>query len=161
MTELCFPCLLCFFFFQAEDGIRDLTVTEFRRVLFRSLAADWPRRLGRPLINLVEPRARCPARWWSYSSFAQPSLALVFVAPLSCWFCHARTPRLLGRLVLLGGYDPRNAIPPRPTHLRFHGSRFQPPMGSAPGSADLSPLLHARASLHSSNFPLTASHLRL
>src|SRR5256886_14371429 len=26
-----------FFFFQAEDGIRDLTVTEFRRVLFRSL----------------------------------------------------------------------------------------------------------------------------
>src|SRR2546430_10836782 len=26
----------CFFFFQAEDGIRDLTVTEFRRVLFRS-----------------------------------------------------------------------------------------------------------------------------
>src|SRR5688572_33455084 len=24
------------FFFQAEDGIRDLTVTEFRRVLFRS-----------------------------------------------------------------------------------------------------------------------------
>src|SRR5688572_31618764 len=25
-----------FFFFQAEDGIRDLTVTEFRRVLFRS-----------------------------------------------------------------------------------------------------------------------------
>src|SRR2546430_1986521 len=24
-----------FFFFQAEDGIRDLTVTEFRRVLFR------------------------------------------------------------------------------------------------------------------------------
>src|SRR2546427_6256496 len=28
--------LLIFFFFQAEDGIRDLTVTEFRRVLFRS-----------------------------------------------------------------------------------------------------------------------------
>src|SRR5207248_6160602 len=25
------------FFFQAEDGIRDRTVTEFRRVLFRSL----------------------------------------------------------------------------------------------------------------------------
>src|SRR5207237_4575729 len=104
---------------------------------------------------------RCPARWWSYSSFAQPSLALVFVAPPSCWFYRARTPRLLGRLVLLGGYDPRNAIPPRPTHLRSYGSRFQPPLGSAPGSADLSPLLHARASLHSSNFPLTASHLRL
>src|SRR5699024_11961681 len=26
-----------FFFFQAEDGIRDRNVTEFRRVLFRSL----------------------------------------------------------------------------------------------------------------------------
>src|SRR2546430_6989761 len=29
----------CFFFFQAEDGIRDLTVTGFRRVLFRSVDA--------------------------------------------------------------------------------------------------------------------------
>src|SRR5258706_4214280 len=30
-------CLIClFFFFQAEDGIRDWSVTEFRRVLFRS-----------------------------------------------------------------------------------------------------------------------------
>src|SRR5690349_22839922 len=28
--------IVCFFF-QAEDGIRDLYVTEFRRVLFRSL----------------------------------------------------------------------------------------------------------------------------
>src|SRR5437868_8314648 len=28
--------LMCFFFFQAEDGIRDRNVTEFRRVLFRS-----------------------------------------------------------------------------------------------------------------------------
>src|SRR5438874_9659499 len=28
--------LFYFFFFQAEDGIRDLYVTEFRRVLFRS-----------------------------------------------------------------------------------------------------------------------------
>src|SRR2546430_15850378 len=30
--------LFFFFFFQAEDGIRDLTVTGFRRVLFRSHA---------------------------------------------------------------------------------------------------------------------------
>src|SRR2546429_204022 len=30
--------LVFFFFFQAEDGIRDVAVTEFRRVLFRSLA---------------------------------------------------------------------------------------------------------------------------
>src|SRR6266478_9799977 len=29
--------LLFFFFFQAEDGIRDLTVTGVQRVLFRSL----------------------------------------------------------------------------------------------------------------------------
>src|SRR5256884_1334713 len=29
-----------FFFFQAEDGIRDVAVTEFRRVLFRSLLAE-------------------------------------------------------------------------------------------------------------------------
>ena len=28
--------VLVFFFFQAEDGIRDRDVTEFRRVLFRS-----------------------------------------------------------------------------------------------------------------------------
>src|SRR5437868_14907840 len=27
----------CIFFFQAEDGIRDRNVTEFRRVLFRSM----------------------------------------------------------------------------------------------------------------------------
>ena len=31
--------MLCFFFFQAEDGIRDHCVTEFRRVLFRSVLA--------------------------------------------------------------------------------------------------------------------------
>src|SRR6266705_5226939 len=29
-----------FFFFQAEDGIRDRTVTEFRRVLFRSFVSS-------------------------------------------------------------------------------------------------------------------------
>ena len=31
-----FVLVLFFFFFQAEDGIRDHCVTEFRRVLFRS-----------------------------------------------------------------------------------------------------------------------------
>src|SRR5690606_41151588 len=37
------------FFFQAEDGIRDFHVTEFRRVLFRSKAAsDVLRRAGKP-----------------------------------------------------------------------------------------------------------------
>src|SRR2546430_4374874 len=55
-----------FFFFQAEDGIRDLTVTEFRRVLFRSdagcprPAAPGPARpargTGRP------PRRPAPTR---------------------------------------------------------------------------------------------------
>src|SRR5438445_1914722 len=35
--------MLFFFFFQAEDGIRDIGVMEFRRVLFRSLknTAEW------------------------------------------------------------------------------------------------------------------------
>src|SRR5690606_3097551 len=33
----CIALLWVFFFFQAEDGIRDFHVTEFRRVLFRSL----------------------------------------------------------------------------------------------------------------------------
>src|SRR5438445_12014893 len=32
--------VLFFFFFQAEDGIRDIGVTEFRRVLFRSVEPD-------------------------------------------------------------------------------------------------------------------------
>src|SRR5690606_39892573 len=33
--------LVFFFFFQAEDGIRDFHVTEFRRVLFRSKAEGY------------------------------------------------------------------------------------------------------------------------
>ena len=35
-----------FFFFQAEDGIRDLIVTEFRRVLFRSANEQTPMPVG-------------------------------------------------------------------------------------------------------------------
>src|SRR5579862_243740 len=43
---------LCFFF-QAEDGIRDGTVMEFRRVLFRSsMGMSGARRLARMLDNL-------------------------------------------------------------------------------------------------------------
>src|SRR5688572_22141948 len=38
--------ILFFFFFQAEDGIRDLTVTGVQRVLFRSLARDAERDAG-------------------------------------------------------------------------------------------------------------------
>src|SRR5438874_5488876 len=42
MTTPWLPITSCFFF-QAEDGIRDLYVMEFRRVLFRSgLLADYP-----------------------------------------------------------------------------------------------------------------------
>src|SRR5437870_10928998 len=41
-----------FFFFQAEDGIRDGHVTGFRRVLFRSLAGE--------LVDLVVFIARVP-----------------------------------------------------------------------------------------------------
>src|SRR2546422_8219613 len=33
--------LKLFFFFQAEDGIRDLIVLEFRRVLFRSSSGNF------------------------------------------------------------------------------------------------------------------------
>src|SRR5205085_8095492 len=36
------------FFFQAEDGIRDLTVLEFRRVLFRSGITNCCSRAERP-----------------------------------------------------------------------------------------------------------------
>ena len=40
-------CLACYFFFQAEDGIRDYDMwLEFRRVLFRSLLVVWERKLG-------------------------------------------------------------------------------------------------------------------
>src|SRR2546428_13232903 len=43
------------FFFQAEDGIRDLIVTGFRRVLFRSRRRD-ARRPGKdPLERLATP----------------------------------------------------------------------------------------------------------
>src|SRR5256885_7075708 len=38
---------ILFFFFQAEDGIRDYKVTEFRRVLFRSRRATRFRLLAR------------------------------------------------------------------------------------------------------------------
>src|SRR2546427_13261105 len=44
-----------FFFFQAEDGIRDLTVTEFRRVLFRSQSR---RHYALPLQGLGGHRGR-------------------------------------------------------------------------------------------------------
>src|SRR2546422_7909658 len=44
--------LFFFFFFQAEDGIRDVAVTEFRRVLFRSREA-----LAARLV--VHPATRC------------------------------------------------------------------------------------------------------
>src|SRR5207248_7700305 len=40
-----------FFFFQAEDGIRDRTVTEFRRVLFRSSVRSEPRGVTPPAAN--------------------------------------------------------------------------------------------------------------
>src|SRR5205807_6556695 len=56
----------CFvFFFQAEDGIRDYKVTEFRRVLFRS--ARYARTMAAAPATLLRAyRARMPAsgrRW--------------------------------------------------------------------------------------------------
>src|SRR6266540_2478416 len=46
--------LFVFFFFQAEDGIRDRDVTEFRRVLFRS---HWPCRRRRHSPHQSRPRS--------------------------------------------------------------------------------------------------------
>src|SRR5216684_3234094 len=51
---LCRRWYLVVFFFQAEDGIRDVAVTEFRRVLFRSVggrAAAGRGRSDRPLLR--------------------------------------------------------------------------------------------------------------
>src|SRR2546430_15409414 len=49
--------MLCFFFFffQAEDGIRDLTVTGVRRVLFRSLFEKGPSRVSPFLVPMYMP----------------------------------------------------------------------------------------------------------
>src|SRR5256885_5416009 len=52
---------LYFFVFQAEDGIRDYKVTEFRRVLFRSA---WPR-------AIAGTRATRPSREAAGSSLAE------------------------------------------------------------------------------------------
>src|SRR5207248_6211623 len=56
-------------FFQAEDGIRDRTVTEFRRVLFRSIG--WHPRIIRapPHANVrsrmpTNPKDRSPLSDW-------------------------------------------------------------------------------------------------
>src|SRR2546430_12270731 len=49
--------MLCFFFFffQAEDGIRDLTVTGVRRVLFRSLFEEGPSRVSPFFVPMYMP----------------------------------------------------------------------------------------------------------
>src|SRR5690554_7056314 len=52
---------LFFFFFQAEDGIRDADVTEFRRVLFRSFTG---RRCRSPGFAGHRAPAAPPARRW-------------------------------------------------------------------------------------------------
>src|SRR2546422_11493982 len=48
------------FFFQAEDGIRDVAVTEFRRVLFRSRSARADRGRRRARAAPRAPRDRGP-----------------------------------------------------------------------------------------------------
>src|SRR2546430_11076284 len=61
----------CFFFFQAEDGIRDLTVTGVRRVLFRSAWGVRLRRRGPAPAAAVRPRRdglrSASARCWGIS----------------------------------------------------------------------------------------------
>src|SRR3989449_9386254 len=58
-----------FFFFQAEDGIRDVAVTEFRRVLFRSLAFERGVRFD---FDVESPETGVPRRivLSSYGGFA-------------------------------------------------------------------------------------------
>src|SRR5258708_2185357 len=57
---------ICFFFFQAEDGIRDDLVTEFRRVLFRSCE-----RAGRLDSFSDALKLVCPLCYFPLSSSAQ------------------------------------------------------------------------------------------
>src|SRR5437764_9631410 len=55
---------MVFFFFQAEDGIRDTSVTGFRRVLFRSPARALKRRVGDPPVLVASSRrARRELGW--------------------------------------------------------------------------------------------------
>src|SRR5438034_4709071 len=63
---------LVFFFFQAEDGIRDHCVTEFRRVLFRSV-----RHRGRPLRRAGDHRADRDPRSEEHTSELQSHSDLV------------------------------------------------------------------------------------
>src|SRR5690554_7517722 len=52
----CFSSVI-FFFFQAEDGIRDADVTEFRRVLFRSKFLQELHEKKKRLLNLKDLKA--------------------------------------------------------------------------------------------------------
>src|SRR5206468_8074417 len=61
-----------FFFFQAEDGIRDLIVTEFRRVLFRSRALARQRSRTSARGDGRSPRARRASSTWVPTSPAAP-----------------------------------------------------------------------------------------
>src|SRR5690606_40371302 len=69
------------FFFQAEDGIRDFHVTEFRRVLFRSSTLPPPAGTVKlwtaPASPEVPPSERLP------ESFVPPPLSVVVPASSS------------------------------------------------------------------------------
>src|SRR5437867_6226761 len=77
------PATISFFFFQAEDGIRDTSVLEFRRVLFRS-APDTLRTLGWSLLHFV---------WQGFALAAVASVALTL-------FRRASTRYIVGVLTL-------------------------------------------------------------
>src|SRR2546421_5425720 len=62
--------VLRFFFFQAEDGIRDLIVTEFRRVLFRSVAGP-PGPYGPTAAWVVAENAKPGTPNWALSNRAR------------------------------------------------------------------------------------------
>src|SRR6478609_7046056 len=86
-----------FFFFQAEDGIRDKLVTGFRRVLFRSRPrrggrggvggdhqdhpdAGGPGR-GRPRSEERRVGKECRSRWWPYHSKKKRWISTPFGLP--------------------------------------------------------------------------------
>src|SRR5438093_11040805 len=101
-----------FFFFQAEDGIRDWSVTEFRRVLFRSISHDREKCLTEPLQHCgfgfaLQRRFRCGARVERDVSARQNGLDV-------------REPRRFERLLQLGHLRVHRADPTEKRGIAWH-----------------------------------------
>src|SRR6266536_4310011 len=110
-----------YFFFQAEDGIRDPLVTEFRRVLFRSTTA-----LG--LALALSKRAGKTLPWPTVGGAIDGALRaglLELTVDSGAWPCGYGAAQTV-RLRLKSGIE----IPPSPP---------PPPAGQLSAEADLSP----------------------